>query len=108
MDIVNARIDEIADIILNKNVNINFFKKEDIKIYIIIEDTLISDNFKGNFEFYFSKNYNFSPLLINYFEIDAAIKSAASISMFGWKKEAIPVTETKNSLITRIFKSLFG
>ena len=69
----------------------------------------IADNIRIDiFEFYFSKNYNFSPLLINYFEIDAAIKSAASISMFGWKKEAIPVTETKNSLITRIFKSLFG
>ena len=107
-DIVNARINEMVDIILNKNINMNFFKKNGIKIYIIIEDKLIFDNFKENFKFYFSQNYNSDPYLINDFEIDSSIVSAASLSMYGWKKEAIPVTEIKNSLITRIFKSLFG
>jgi len=33
--------------------------------------------------------------------------SAANLSIYGWKKEAIPVAQTKNSLITRIFKFLF-
>ena len=107
LDIANARIDEIADVMLNKNINMNFFKKDNIKIYITIEDKLILDNFKENFKLYFSKNYNFMPHLTNDFEIDSVIDSAANLSMYGWKKEAIPVTETKNSLITRIFKSLF-
>ena len=46
--------------------------------------------------------------VINDLEIDLLIMSAANLSIYGWKKEAIPVVQTKNSLITRIFKSLFG
>ena len=44
-DIVNARIDEIIDIIMNKNINIQYFKKDSLKVYIIIQDKIISDNF---------------------------------------------------------------
>ena len=72
---------------------------------MIIEDELIFDNFKENFKSYFSQ-YEFH--LIDDFKIDSLVMSAAYLSIYGWKKEAIPVTQTKNSLITRIFKSLFG
>ena len=41
-------------------------------------------------------------------EIDESIMSVANLSIYGWKKEAIPTIKLKNSLITRIFKSLFG
>ena len=105
MDIVNARIEEISSIILNKNINLEFLKKKNIPIYMIIEDKLIFDNFKENFKSYFSQ-YEFN--LIDDFKIDALVMSAAHLSIYGWKKEAIPVTQTRNSLITRIFKSLFG
>tara|TARA_X000001036_G_scaffold9452_1_gene8417 strand:- start:5626 stop:6828 length:1203 start_codon:yes stop_codon:yes gene_type:complete len=108
IDIVNARIEEITSIILNKNINLESFKQNNVVIYIIIEDQLILDNFKESFKFYFSEDYNFDPHLINDFQIDSSIMSAAYLSAYGWKKEAIPVTQTKNSLITRIFKSLFG
>ena len=106
-DIVSARIEEIIDIVLNKNINMKSFKKNNCKIYIIIEDEIIFDNFKENFKSYCSKDYNFDPSLVNNFEIDSLFMSAANLSIYGWKKEAIPVAQTKNSLITRIFKSLF-
>ena len=107
IDIVNARIEEITNIILKKNINIESLNKNNAKIFIIIEDQLIFDNFQKNFKFYISKNYNFEPHLINNFQIDSSIVSAAYLSAYGWKKEAVPVTQTKNSLITRIFKSIF-
>ena len=107
IDIVNARIEEITNIILKKNINIEFLNKNNAKIFIIIEDQLIFDNFQKNFKFYISQNYNFEPHLINNFQIDSSIVSAAYLSAYGWKKEAVPVTQTKNSLITRIFKSIF-
>jgi len=107
-DIVDARIDEITNIILNTNINVQYFKKNHGKIYIIIEDKLMFNNFKENFRFYFSQNNNFEPHLINDLEIDSLIMNAANLSIYGWKKEAIPIIQTKNSLITRIFKSLFG
>ena len=108
MDIVNARIEEITNIILNKNINVDSFKQNNRPIYIIIEDELIFDNFKENFISYFSQDYNFETHLIDDFKIDTSIMRAAHLSVYGWKKEAIPVTQIKNSLITRIFKSLFG
>ena len=107
IDIVNARIEEITNIILKKNINIESLNKNNAKIFIIIEDQLIFDNFQKNFKFYISQKYNFEPDLINNFQIDSSIVSAAYLSAYGWKKEAVPVTQTKNSLITRIFKSIF-
>ena len=108
IDIVNARIEEIANFILNKNINIKSLKKNNIPIYMTIEDELIFDNFRKNFKLYFSKDCDFELHLIDDFQINDLILSAAHLSIYGWKKEAIPVTQRKNSLITRIFKSLFG
>ena len=108
IDIIKARIQEIADIILKKNINLNLYKKDIKKIYIIIEEDLIFDNFKKNFKLYFSKNIDSDTQLINTFEINSLINSAVNLSNYGWKKEAIPITQTKNTIISKIFKALFG
>ncbi|MBD1150624.1 hypothetical protein IDH12_04480 [Pelagibacterales bacterium SAG-MED29] len=107
-DIADARINEITHIIFNKNINIESLKGNKIKIYLIIKDKQILENFKESFKSYFSQNNNFEIYLINDFEIDESIMSVANLSIYGWKKEAIPTIKLKNSLITRIFKSLFG
>jgi cell division protein FtsA len=107
-DIAKARIQEIANIILKKNINLNLYKKDIKKIYIIIEEDLIFDNFKENFRQYFSQNRDSETQLINTFEIDSLIISAANLSNYGWKKEAIPITPTKNTFISKIFKALFS
>ena len=107
IDIAKARINEIANIILTKNINVQSFEKENCKIYINIQDKLIFNNFKENFKFFFSQNDNFETHLINNSEIEESIKNTVNLSIYGWKKEAIPIIQTKSSLITRIFKSLF-
>ena len=107
IDIVNARVEEIVNIILNRNINIKSLQQNNAAIFIIIEDQLIFNNFQKNFKFYISQKYNFVSYLIDNFQIDSTIMSAAYLSAYGWKKEAIPVAQTKNSLITRIFKSIF-
>tara|TARA_X000001036_G_scaffold302765_1_gene281820 strand:- start:4183 stop:5388 length:1206 start_codon:yes stop_codon:yes gene_type:complete len=107
IDIVNARVEEIVNIILNRNINIKSLQQNNAVIFIIIEDQLIFNNFQKNFKFYISQKYNFVSYLIDNFQIDSTIMSAAYLSAYGWKKEAIPVAQTKNSLITRIFKSIF-
>ena len=108
LDIVNARIEEITNIIFNKNINLESFKQGNVRIYLIIEDRIIFDNFKENFSNYFSKKYNFDIHLVDGFRIEESITSASNIANYGWEKEAIPITQIKNSLIARIFKSLFG
>ena len=107
-DIINARIEEIVDIILNKNINLSFLKQKKIKVYLLIKDKLISDKFEKNFKLFFLKYNNVDIHLIRDFEVSSLVASAADLSIYGWKKEAIPITQTKNSIITRIFKSIFG
>ena len=108
VDIASARIDEIANIIFNSNTNIRTFKLENVKIYLIIEDNLIFDNFKDYFKLYFSNKNKFASHIIDDFDINELIINTANLITHGWKKEAIPMTQIKNSLITRIFKTLFG
>ena len=78
------------------------------KVFLTINDPLIQKNFKGRFKIYFSKNGNYEINLIDEFDPEETITNVANLSTYGWKKEAIPIVQTKNSLITRIFKSLFG
>ncbi len=105
IDIVKARIEEINDIIFNKNINIKTLKKNNIAIYLTIEDKNILHNFKENFISFFSHNKTF---IVEDYNLDKIALIAAQLSVYGWKKEAIPITQTKNSLISRIFKTLFG
>ena len=108
VDIASARIDEIAKIIFSSNTNIRTFKLENVKIYLIIKDNLIFDNFKDYFKLYFSNENKYTSHIIDDFDMNELIINTANLITHGWKKEAIPVTQIKNSLITRIFKTLFG
>ena len=109
IEIVNARIEEIVNIVFKKNINIKSFKKKnDNTMYLTIDDKLIFDNFEKNYKFYFLKDLILKIFFINSLTIKTLIKRASRLSTFGWKTEAIPVVQTKNSLIARIFKSIFG
>ena len=77
------------------------------KIYVIFEDDLIYENFKDDFRYYFSKKLGVEIKILKDFEINSIFDKAAHLSSFGWKKEAIPILQTKSSIITRIFKTLF-
>ena len=105
-EIANSRIEEIIDIIFNKNINIESFKQTSNQVYFNVQDNLISENFKQIFENCIYKKNGFQIKFIDV-SFDKLIYNAAKLSLFGWKKEAIPITQTKNSLITRIFQSIF-
>ena len=107
-DIACARIGEILDIIYKLNINLKYLKKDCNNIYLLIEDSKIKTNFEQIFTTYFIKNKNLKVNFIDDFDVELLILSAVNLTTFGWKKEAIPITQTKNSLITRIFKSIFG
>ena len=107
-DIVHARVGEILDIIYKFNINLEYLKKDCNNIFVLIEDRKIKTNFEQIFRTYFLKNKNLKVNFIDDFDTELLILSAVNLTTFGWKKEAIPITQTKNSLITRIFKSIFG
>ncbi len=106
-DIVEARITEIINIILYKNVNTYSFKKKSIKIYLFVKEKLISDTFKEIFRLHLLKNGNINYDFVNDDQVDTIFTNTAKLSAYGWSKEAIPVSQPKNSLISRIFKYIF-
>ena len=108
LDIAQARINEIIQIIFNKNINIKTFKEKNYKVYFMIQDKIIRNSFEKIFKSSLLVTGNSEPSLIKDFAIDSSIINASNLSIYGWKKEAIPIALTKNSLITRIFKSIFG
>ena len=107
IDIVNSRVEEILNIFINKNINSTYLKKGIKTVFFSIEDGLISENFSKNFQNFLSSTQFNDICLINNFRDEELFNRAAFLITHGWKKEAVPITVRKNSLITRIFKYLF-
>ena len=77
----------------------------------MLSDISCLKSFKNNFENSFSKENFLKTRFLGQNELNENSTyyfDAAKIVYFGWKKEAIPITQNKQSLITRFFKSLFG
>ena len=106
-DIANARIKEIAEIILLKNVNIRCFLKKKLNIFLKIEDLLISKCFEEILNKSFSNKNDFNLKIIENTSILDIYKNAITIVQYGWKKEAVPIVQEKKSRIARIFNLIF-
>lgn len=107
-DVANSRIEEILNIMFIKNTNIKFLNKSSIQLIIIIEDRLIQNIFKNYFKTSLIKTTNLKLEFIDRLNSDTSMIMATTLSNYGWKKEAIPITQTKNSIISKIFKYLFN
>ena len=108
-DVAEARIQEIAELILLKNINLVGLPKKVRPVYLSIVDQLNADCFKKSYETTFSKNNFF---LVKFIKEDlpsefSLYHDASKIAHYGWQKEAIPITQDKQSLLARIFKSFF-
>mgnify|MGYP001437117873 FL=1 len=107
-DIIEARIEDIVDFIFHKNINIKHFKKDSTKVYLTIADFQTFKSFEKNFKSFFLRNDKYDIFLIDDLSTEETITNVSNLDMYGWKTEAVPIVQAKNSLITRIFKSLFG
>ena len=64
--------------------------------------------FKDTYEYIFSKNNNMIVKYIENTEIEDFLNTANKLVHFGWKKEAIPITQRKKSLIAKFFEVFFN
>tara|TARA_B110000881_G_C18603523_1_gene537479 strand:- start:3309 stop:4508 length:1200 start_codon:yes stop_codon:yes gene_type:complete len=106
-EIINARLDEMIDLIFKNNVNLGYKQNSSSLIYTIFEDQNIMRALKARFFQYLPGN----RILFNASEaqdehLSACIGSAELIGR-GWEKEALPVIQTKKSTISRIFSTFF-
>ena len=105
--IAEARIDELSEKLYLRNIN---FKKVLEKIEVIfleINDQQHFSCFHHAYEQSFGFKNKYKLSIVKKPEIELIINKADNLVQFGWKKEAIPVTISKKSFITRIFQEIF-
>ena len=105
--IAKARIDELSEKFYLKNINFKNFLEEVDVIFLEINDQQHLRCLKNAYEKSFAFNNKYEVRIVKKPEIEKIINKANNIVQFGWKKEAIPVTISKKSIITRIFQEIF-
>ena len=105
--IAEARIDELSEKFCLKNINLQELLKKINIIYLEINDQQHSDCFNQAYKTNFSFKNKYEVRIVKKPKIEEIINKAYNIVQFGWKREAIPVTKSKKSFITRIFQQIF-
>ena len=108
LDIAQARIQEMCEIILTKNINIYNFLKEQKLIILQINDETNFQFFNERFKEFFSNYDQFEVKIASKLDKKVFFKNASELVQFGWKKEAIPIILERKSIIARIFDLLFN
>ena len=108
LDIAKARIKEISEVMLFKNINtVNFLKKKS-PLFLNISDQTHLMVFKDYFLDYFSKEKKIDVNFLKNNDPKNLYHNAIKLVQFGWKSEAVPVLQEKKSIIARIFDLFFG
>tara|TARA_B100000886_G_scaffold230946_1_gene161207 strand:+ start:297 stop:1490 length:1194 start_codon:yes stop_codon:yes gene_type:complete len=105
-DVASARIQEIAQITLLKNINIKSFLEKNLKVFLKIKDGSTQKCFENIYRNFFSNNKYELHFIKNY-DANEVYENALNIVQYGWKKEALPIIYEKKSLITRFFDFFF-
>ena len=106
--IAEARIMELSQLLLFQNINISTQLNKFKVIFFEIEDDHNFECFKEDYENFFSRNNNFELKIVKKIGAEEMVDAAYKIVHFGWKKEAIPVTNLKKPLFSRFFEKIFN
>ena len=106
-EIALARIQEFAELIIFKNINLKYHNKVSKNIFLVIDSQFEFKGLNEIFEFAFSLNNKLDLNIIVDSTDDNLIKTTNNIVQYGWKKEAIPIALTKKSILRRFFEAIF-
>ena len=106
-EVASARIKEILEIIIFKNINLKHLNENSKIVFFELNSQLNSDNLKVIFENIFLLDKKMELNVSKGLSMENNIMTAYKLVHFGWKKEAIPVTKAKKSLIRRLFEVIF-
>ncbi len=107
-DIAFARIYEISELLMFKNVNFKQCSEMTKMIFLEIDEGTKLKGLNKIFRKVFSKNDDFDINFQNNLPTEEILSTAHKLVHFGWKKEAIPISETKKTLIKRLFEAIFN
>ena len=107
-NIASARIKEIIELMLTKNVNFLNYNKVANDVFFEIDTKSQLINLEGIFERIFSMYGNYNLIPIKSLTSENLINTVNNLVYFGWKKEAIPVLQVKKSVFARFFDKIFS
>ncbi len=107
-DVARARIQELAEIIILKNINLKSYLKKNLLIYLCINDSFSLNCLQKIYLFEFSKQNEFKVNSIKSLSVEEIYQSANNLVQYGWKKEAVPIIQEKKSFIARFFDPIFN
>ena len=85
-EIASARIQELAEVFLLKNINLASFQQKDRTVFLNINNKQNFACFKEIYNSFFSKNDHFKLNFIENIGIEETIDGAFKLVNFGWKK----------------------
>ena len=98
----------MSELILFKNINFQHYNKISKNIFLEIDQKLQFNFIKEIYKKVFSMNGSYNLDMADHLSNDSLLSTANKLVHFGWKKEAIPVLQSKKSLISRFFDKIFG
>ena len=107
-NIAQARIKEIIELVLSKNINFSHFNKGFNNVFFEIDAKSQLKNLEETFKSIFSIYRNYDLIIIDTITSESLINTANKLVHFGWKNEAIPISQFKKSKIARFFDTIFG
>tara|TARA_B100001063_G_scaffold44040_1_gene37743 strand:+ start:5603 stop:6796 length:1194 start_codon:yes stop_codon:yes gene_type:complete len=107
-EIILARVQEISEIIIFKNINFKYFNESQKVLFFEFDRNFKQQCFKETYKNVFNKNCVSDVIFLDNLPRDSLLKEANKLVHFGWKKEAIPVTQSQKTLIARFFDAIFG
>ena len=108
IDVAQARIKELAEIIIFKNINTKNLIQKKIKFFLTINDRRQIKCLDKSYLSFFSLNNHFEVKFVDQSALDKMHNHINSLVQFGWKSEAVPIVQEKKSIIARIFDLFFG
>ncbi len=103
-----ARVQELFELMFFKNINFHHYNKVSNVIYLEIDRNFKYKGLKEIYKTVFSKNGRFDFNILDDLSDDNTLDIANELVHFGWKKEAIPITQSKKTIIARFFDVIFG
>ena len=105
-EIILARIKEICQKMIFYNINYSYYIKFTKKFFLEF-DNLQENCIKEIFQNIIKSQDKIDLSLVE-ISTEDTVKVANKIVHFGWKKEAIPITQTRKSLIVKLFDAIFN
>ena len=107
-EVAEARIQEFFEYIINNNINLSSYKRKGMVLFLNINSPSHAKCFNDLYSSLFSKSGNYEVRCLESFDFEELADNVNNIAHFGWKKEAIPTTQTKKSMINKFFDRLFS